>query len=336
MNTSKFPAHIYEYLRGRGITDETLEKFNISYNATTKKIVIPVYDQQGNHLFNKYRKDPADQDSSTPKYTYDYGAKAALFGVDKIFAGERQIFIAEGELDVLILHSYGLRAVSSTGGCGTFESEWEVFFTNKDTYIVYDHDDAGYKGALRVQTYLPHAKIMRLPNSVGEHGDVTDFFSIGDNDVAKFLELANEATSFDFSETDDLQVINERIKEAESRAKDLEDWFLDARVFRFYAEDMRKLYDSLTKPRRVAASGDLDMDRIERAKTVPIDSIINFTRGKATSIWKPNERTPSMHYYPKSNRVKCYATGNHGDVIDVVMITKEKNFNEAIAYLLNE
>lgn len=56
---------------------------------------------------------------------------------------------------------------------------------------------------------------------------------------------------------------------------------------------------------------------ITKAKQYPIVSLIEFNRmGKARCIWH-NEKTASMHYYAKTNLVKCFGCNKWGDSIDV-------------------
>lgn len=79
-----------------------------------------------------------------------------------------------------------------------------------------------------------------------------------------------------------------------------------------------------------------DTDRLARAKAVPIPQFINFNADNtARCIWH-QEKTPSMYYYEKQNRVKCFGCDKLGDVIDVVMELNKVNLNEAIKIILNE
>lgn len=72
----------------------------------------------------------------------------------------------------------------------------------------------------------------------------------------------------------------------------------------------------------------------QRAKQVPISNFIEFKNGVAKSIWKPNERTPSMHYYENENRVWCFATNQGGDVIDVIQYKYNLSFKDAVIFIL--
>lgn len=82
-------------------------------------------------------------------------------------------------------------------------------------------------------------------------------------------------------------------------------------------------------PEGEAANPGLDF---ERAKLVPIDSIVEFKRGFAPCLWH-NEKTPSMKYYKKNNKVHCFGCGQGGDVIDVVQQIKDCDIKQAVQFL---
>lgn len=168
-NSTILPPRIRDWLNARGITDEVIARRELSYDG---RIVIPVFNTEGDFIFNKYRRDPEETDG--PKYTYDKGAVSTLYAIDNIVPG---VIICEGELDVLALESRGFPAVSSTGGAGTFRPEWAEHFSKvEDIYMVFDNDKAGNEGRMRVARILPRAKNVPLPANIGEHGDITDYF----------------------------------------------------------------------------------------------------------------------------------------------------------------
>lgn len=290
-------------------------------------------------LFNKYRRDPASvHNAGGPKYTYDSGSKAYLFGIHSILPSG-PVVVCEGELDVLLLNTLGYSAVSSTGGCGTFRSWWGDALRDREVVIVFDHDEAGYRGALKVQGFIPHARIAWLPDFVGDHGDITDYF-LRQGTKEKFDQLLAEAKQYPMPGEDEQFTTDEckaNIALAEQARRSLADRCQDTDPVDIYIELMTRMYKDQQVVKKKGPISDAMMNDIERAKSVPIDSLIRFDRGrKAKSLWKKDERTPSMHYYPKSNRVKCFATGNHGDAIDVVMLRDNVTFKEAVDYLLNK
>jgi len=70
--------------------------------------------------------------------------------------------------------------------------------------------------------------------------------------------------------------------------------------------------------------------KIEDVKQVPISNFLEINQaGFARCIWH-NEKTGSLKYYPKDNRVHCFGCGKSGDVIDVVQQINNCSLSEAI------
>lgn len=170
-NLKILPERIKRWLNDRGLTDEILSKNKIGWNGT--HIVIPIFNVDGTHAFNKYRRDPDSEEG--PKYRYDTGSNSMLYGANEI-EDAKEVIICEGEMDRLILQAKGFVAVSSTGGAGTFKPEWKYLLMAREVFMIFDYDKAGFDGRIRVAKIIPEAKSIPIPKEVGEHGDVTDFF----------------------------------------------------------------------------------------------------------------------------------------------------------------
>lgn len=266
---------IKTWLNNRGITDEVIEKYQVGWNGY--QVVIPVCDEKGNFLFNKYRRDPDVQTGE--KYLYEKGSKATLYGLHLVNV-IAPLVITEGELDTLALTSRGFQAVSSTGGSKTFKEDWVPLLSAFNVFICYDTDPAGRQGALRTHYMLPGSKVMNL--SKGK--DVTEYFLSGGT-PEEFVKLMRGAMTYP------------------------------------------KPKPQFERPEEYKVTGD---SRIERAKCVPISNFIKFNQeGKAPCIWT-NEKTPSMHYYRKTNKVWCFGCGKGGDVIDVYAELNHVTMKEAL------
>jgi hypothetical protein len=189
------PPEIQNWLENnRGLSKDVIDTTKLGWNG--KEITIPVHNELGRALFVKKRRSPIEENESKSKYTYTKGAKASLFGIE-LLKDATFVVIAEGELDALLLRSRGIPAVSSTGGAQTFKDEWGEFFKRvQDVYITYDNDDAGRTGARTVGSIIEHAKIVSLPEEVGEHGDVSDYFLKLKKDVDEFAELLKTGITF--------------------------------------------------------------------------------------------------------------------------------------------
>ena len=188
----QLPERIRLWLNNRGVINEVINRHFIGWDS--RAITIPIFDKNGNFSFFKFRKDPDDTDEERPKYWYEKGTSAELYGWDNVRDGRSPLIIAEGELDCLTLESNGFAAITGTGGAGTFKKEWAPLIPEDvSVFVCFDHDDAGRKGMRKVAELLPQAKIVLLPPEVGEHGDITDFFAtLGKtpDDFRKLLDTA--------------------------------------------------------------------------------------------------------------------------------------------------
>ncbi len=185
---------IRHYLNARGIADELIHRHLLGWSGG--RITIPISDRDREIAFFRLARDPEDT-ADGPKMYATPGSSIELYGWEVVACKPQRIIIAEGEFDRLVLEAQGFHAVTSTGGAGSFRAEWaEHFLQIPEVYICFDRDEAGRRGAERVGRLIPHARIVHLPDEVGEGGDVTDFFvRLGRSreDFARFLAEAQPA-----------------------------------------------------------------------------------------------------------------------------------------------
>lgn len=341
-----FPESISQWLYGRGLTDDIITESRLEWRD--EELIIPIFDEDRNFIFNKYRRNPFTTEG--PKYRYDKGSTTALFNAHTLsyVQNDEPVFICEGELDCLLLNSKGLHAVTSTGGSGSFKKEWADFFTNKNVFIVFDKDEAGYKGAMKVQGILPFAKTIILPDYM-EGNDVTDFFQ--KNTVRDFFAL--EAISYPIPrepsglplDKKDLKALVKEFGDAADFLLNIKREFLSQRksirhiiIFQGYVNSRYEAFSDILKSFEQRFSGNnQNLDEIRKAKEVPITKLIKFSYdGFACCIWH-DEKTGSMKYnklgtkYP--NTIKCFGCGIMGDSIDVYMRLHNVEFKEAVRLL---
>ncbi len=81
---------------------------------------------------------------------------------------------------------------------------------------------------------------------------------------------------------------------------------------------------------------DITHDDIIRAKSIPVESLLQFDRyDLARCIWH-NDRHPSLKLYRKTNRCWCFSCNQGGDSIDVTRQMYEVDFIQAVKKLLNK
>ena len=72
--------------------------------------------------------------------------------------------------------------------------------------------------------------------------------------------------------------------------------------------------------------------RIDTARQYQITNILEFKNGTRSCIWH-TDKTPSLHYYEKTNTVFCFGCSKSGDSIDVYMQEHKCNFVTAVKAL---
>jgi DNA primase len=292
------PERIQDYLRlERGIADEVIDLHCLGWND--QRITIPITDRNGQVVAFKFAKDPADA-TNGPKMLATPGARAELYGWERVLAKPERIIICEGEFDRLVLESHGFAAVTSTGGALTFHQDWGPYFDPVPSiYVCFDNDDAGREGAQRVAGAIPRARIVRLPEEVGEGGDVTDFFvrlGRGRDEFERLLDVA--------------QPLPLRLSTGAQPPP-------------------------LGQPLPTSGS-----DVQELKSRVPIEDLIGRyvplrRSGQRLVARCPfhDDQNPSFVVFPATGTFHCFGCGAHGDVIAFLMRVEHLSFREALDVL---
>lgn len=181
-----------EYLNEHGISEASVQKFGLKSVGT--ELIIPIKDEAGKFLYNKYRNLDFDKDNPlSKKFRFDFGNRATLFNIQALINYEKFnfIFLCEGEPDAIRLDQEGLLAICGTAGVATFKDEWAEKLRGKNVFILFDNDEEGIKGVEKVAQQLLSTKanprIVNLPESVK---DVCEFFAKGQAkaDLLKLLK----------------------------------------------------------------------------------------------------------------------------------------------------
>jgi DNA primase len=294
------------WLKTNKISDQVQQDFDISF---TDEIVIPISDASGNFLFNKYRRSPLKTDGA--KYRYDVGGKVTLYAWHKA-KDCAKILITEGEKDTLVAWSHNIPAVTSTGGAQSFQKDWGQLFTDKEVVICLDNDNAGAEGMVKMLSIIPHASILLLPDMPNVK-DISDYVNAGGN----LHELLKTARRF------------ENIAEVtEDRSKRIA-LFKSVFFHDSYIRAHTKVENAKVRAERKTYSN----DAVTQARNYPITDLLTFVRNKACCPYH-KERTPSLHYYEKTNTCYCFGgCGKRYDAIDIYMKQHGVGFVEAVKRL---
>ncbi len=192
----------FETMTARGITPATLAAFGVV--ATTHHgrpaLRYPIRLPDGTPVGRRVKY----TDGREPKAFWPGGcaegdiATQALYGADLIMANlahPRTLFVVEGEPDAWLMHSLGLPAVSLLRGAGGAVSDHARYALDllapARVYVVYDTDQPGRRGGVRVARDLMTpgraVQALRLPDGLGEGGDVTDLYAWCGHNRARFV-----------------------------------------------------------------------------------------------------------------------------------------------------
>jgi len=189
------------YLAGRCLLDKhVLSKYHIGYDGN--RITIPVCDLDSN-IINVRRLAITKQKR---KVINTPGAEPYLWPVQNVVDSSGPIYICEGETDCLTALVQGLRAITGTGGAGTWRQEWSELFKGQDIIIAYDNDKAGRNGVSRILQSLKQHVASIAVLEVPENEDLNSLHQKG----VKISDLSTRQPTE--AETDEVEAIIEQIK----------------------------------------------------------------------------------------------------------------------------
>ena len=120
---------------------------------------------------------------------------------------------------------------------------------------------------------------------------------------------------------------------------DITDFFINLQKSKKDFEVLMEVAEPLelpppTPPRRdEGRRGDAGDGRLERAKAVPLDELLEFNRQGFAICPFHSDSNPSLHWIKKSNRFYCFVDGEKGDGIDLIRELNDIDFQQAIDYL---
>ncbi len=193
----------FEAMTARGIAPVTLAAFGVA--ATTHHgrpaLRYPIRVPDGTPVGRRVKY----TDGAEPKALWPGGCAAgdiapqALYGADLLLSQctpPSTLFVVEGEPDAWLMHSLGLPAVSLLRGAGGAVSDHARYALDllapARVYVVYDADNAGRRNGVRVaRDVLAPGRVveaLRLPDTLGAGGDVTDLFAWCGYERARFVD----------------------------------------------------------------------------------------------------------------------------------------------------
>lgn len=148
-----------------------------------QRYTIPVFDPDAPfEVILNLRRYLPDAPPGVPKMRSLAGAGVQMYGT---VPDSNLLVICEGEWDMLRVSSLGIPAITNTGGASTWRDEWTERIGNRHVCVVYDRDNGGELGEVKVRESFERVgrhlslTIVRLPLPYREtHGpDLSDFLA---------------------------------------------------------------------------------------------------------------------------------------------------------------
>lgn len=178
-----------------GLTS-VVDKLQLGFDG--EGITFPVFMYRDLVDIRTYNPNPVE---GQPKVRGLRGSTAYIFPFD-IWDKDRPTLLCAGEKDTAIAIANGFNAITFTGGEGSFPELLKYQFTDKKVYIIYDNDQAGHEGGLKVAAKLKEVGATPYIVKLWEHGfctekgeDLWDFFFkyLGDaNELQGILDITSE------------------------------------------------------------------------------------------------------------------------------------------------
>lgn len=202
------PNYIYEWSQEKiseqtfqkalslGISEEIINELQIKtpeFEEDTLAFPVFMFD----HLMDIRKYNPGQ----TPKVKSRKGSTNGLiipFDIWRKTPKDRMTLICAGEKDMAIARTHGFNAITITGGEKASPAQL-LYFTNRHVAIVYDKDNAGKEGAIKLakelSTVTNYIKVVTNFHEVLEESeDITDFFTKYNKtktDLINYIETTN-------------------------------------------------------------------------------------------------------------------------------------------------
>lgn len=186
-------AGALEWLRSRGLTEETITAFRIGEKTAGGRTYAVFPFLRDGELINAKHRNVHDKKDMHQ----EAGAEPCLFGWHLVDPRARTVAITEGEIDAMTLHQAGIPALSVNQGAGNhqwIENEWDRLDRFSEILVCFDSDAPGQKGAREVANRLGIERCKLL--TFGEYKDANEALQ-GGWEPADFREAAMRAQPLD-------------------------------------------------------------------------------------------------------------------------------------------
>lgn len=169
--------------KDRNLSIATLRRAQIGWNPWIQRYNLPIPMMDGPEL-----ADIRIYNIKTHKFISSADCKTGLFGWENLKSGASKVYLTEGEWDGLAMRE-ALEAVNnqdeivlSAPGAMTFKKEWISFFQGLTVHVLYDNDDPGKNGSIKILSMLQgipkEIKFLHWKPNEKEGKDIGDVYAV--------------------------------------------------------------------------------------------------------------------------------------------------------------
>ena len=162
----------FEYLQSRGISESTQRAFNVKWDKQKNQLVFPVYNQDGQIAFVKYRFIDEKDFYYWPKDNFN---KSLVYRIDLIEPHNGAVILVEGEIDCLRLWDAGVRNVAAVLGSNPRGEQIEALKAKgaNTIFAMFDNDHAGEDAHEKLKE-ISDIDIEKIKYPGGDPGELSD------------------------------------------------------------------------------------------------------------------------------------------------------------------
>lgn len=184
----QLPDFLWETLRDVGIADAVTHERLLGWDGLF--LTVPLFD-----ITRRVRRIAlAEVDPASGRLRTHRAARSAglLYGVEQLRSAPRDLLVVRGVFECLLLQSHGLDAVAPIDeGAPLTPDHAKLLASVERLFICFERGAEGVARALATRELLPGARIVTLPERVGENGGLLEFFvreGQGPEDLRRLLE----------------------------------------------------------------------------------------------------------------------------------------------------
>lgn len=282
--SSNYSDDLYKYIKGKGYSDEVLKEsglFTFSekgvYDKFSNRVMFPIMDIN-NRVIGFGGRVMGD---GKPKYlnspeTVLFDKSCNLYGMNIARGSRKESFLmCEGYMDVIALHQAGFNnAVASLGTAHTPRQANLIRRYAKDVYLTFDSDNAGVMAALRAIPMLKASGLNVKVIDMRPHKDPDEFIkTLGAEEYQKRIDNARNSFLY---QIDNMKAGTD-MSMPESKAK-------------FYNDVAKKLLEFEDELER-----NVYIDAVSEEYMIPKDSLIKSISRMALTYEPPKNKYESTN-----------------------------------------